>query len=120
LVVGIICAGVDVVEVRLAYPQLKIGLFVSGSLPPRHRPEIWPQEQQRRQQPDKQGEVPLSSEEILFLRRTDVIAALAGVDTLDCVKRVLIEHAAGRSSLPEEGYSRGPTAKVPTLGRSPC
>lgn len=46
----------------------------------------------------------MTSEEILFLRRTDVMAALAGVDTLDCVKQVLIEHAAGRTSLPEEGY----------------
>jgi len=46
----------------------------------------------------------MASEEVLFLNRADVIEALADVDSLACVERVLIEHAAGHSVLPEEGY----------------
>lgn len=46
----------------------------------------------------------MTSEEVLFLNRADVIEALAGVDSLACAERVLIEHAAGHSVLPEEGY----------------
>lgn len=46
----------------------------------------------------------MTSEEVLFLSRADVIKALSDVDPLACVERVLLEHAAGRTTLPDEGY----------------
>jgi N-[(2S)-2-amino-2-carboxyethyl]-L-glutamate dehydrogenase len=66
-----------VAGVRLAYSQLKIGLFVVGSLLRRHRPEIWPQNTDNVGNRPTKGEARLTSEEVLLGER-DAIRPTTG------------------------------------------